>query len=136
MHVIYNSLEYMWNLNYNVKLIISDLYKMLEFFLSWNCPVSTNQICQHLIGSCIQLLNLSVLNKCLQGGQILRIASALSCVTKQPLTVDKIRAGRSKPGLRYMTHVVSAVHIVSCTIFFNYIIISIAIRYPHCYHSC
>ncbi|KAK2183330.1 hypothetical protein NP493_315g03064 [Ridgeia piscesae] len=34
------------------------------------------------------------------GGQILRIASALSCVTKQPLTVDKIRAGRSKPGLR------------------------------------
>ncbi|XP_022097179.1 RNA 3'-terminal phosphate cyclase-like [Acanthaster planci] len=34
------------------------------------------------------------------GGQILRIASALSCLTCQPITVQKIRAGRSNPGLR------------------------------------
>ncbi|XP_038069258.1 RNA 3'-terminal phosphate cyclase-like [Patiria miniata] len=34
------------------------------------------------------------------GGQILRIASALSCLTCQPITVQKVRAGRSKPGLR------------------------------------
>ncbi|XP_033636521.1 RNA 3'-terminal phosphate cyclase-like [Asterias rubens] len=34
------------------------------------------------------------------GGQILRIASALSCLTCQPIMVQNIRAGRSNPGLR------------------------------------
>ncbi|KAI0209526.1 hypothetical protein LSAT2_005778 [Lamellibrachia satsuma] len=34
------------------------------------------------------------------GGQILRVSSALSCLLKQPIKVDNIRAGRSKPGLR------------------------------------
>lgn len=34
------------------------------------------------------------------GGQILRMAAAFSCLTSQPITVNKIRHGRSKPGLR------------------------------------
>ena len=34
------------------------------------------------------------------GGQILRNAAALAAITGQPLRVSKIRAGRSKPGLR------------------------------------
>lgn len=34
------------------------------------------------------------------GGQILRTALALSMVTRRPFTIEKIRAGRSKPGLR------------------------------------
>ncbi|XP_070563804.1 RNA 3'-terminal phosphate cyclase-like isoform X2 [Ptychodera flava] len=34
------------------------------------------------------------------GGQILRIASALSCILCQPITVNNIRAKRSNPGLR------------------------------------
>ncbi|XP_071484413.1 RNA 3'-terminal phosphate cyclase-like [Diadema antillarum] len=34
------------------------------------------------------------------GGQILRIATALSCLCKKPITVNNIRANRSKPGLR------------------------------------
>lgn len=34
------------------------------------------------------------------GGQILRNASALSCILHKPITVNNIRAGRSKPGLR------------------------------------
>lgn len=34
------------------------------------------------------------------GGQILRNASALSCVLNKPITVVNIRAGRSTPGLR------------------------------------
>ncbi|KAI3436287.1 hypothetical protein D9Q98_002340 [Chlorella vulgaris] len=34
------------------------------------------------------------------GGQILRNASALSAILQLPIRVDKIRAGRSKPGLR------------------------------------
>ena len=33
------------------------------------------------------------------GGQILRTALALSAVTKQPFVIDRIRAGRAKPGL-------------------------------------
>lgn len=33
------------------------------------------------------------------GGQILRIASSLSAILAKPITVDKIRAGRTKPGL-------------------------------------
>ena len=34
------------------------------------------------------------------GGQILRNASALSAILRKPLKVDKIRAGRDKPGAR------------------------------------
>ena len=34
------------------------------------------------------------------GGQILRNAAALSAITATPIKVTKIRAGRSKPGLR------------------------------------
>ncbi|XP_064626575.1 RNA 3'-terminal phosphate cyclase-like [Lineus longissimus] len=34
------------------------------------------------------------------GGQILRISTALSCLTRQPITVYNIRASRSNPGLR------------------------------------
>lgn len=34
------------------------------------------------------------------GGQILRSALALSVVTQRPFTIEKIRAGRAKPGLR------------------------------------
>lgn len=37
----------------------------------------------------------------LQGGQILRVSTALSCLLGLPLHVQKIRAGRSTPGLRY-----------------------------------
>jgi len=33
------------------------------------------------------------------GGQILRTALALSLVTGQPFRIDRIRAGRPKPGL-------------------------------------
>lgn len=38
----------------------------------------------------------------LQGGQILRVSTALSCLLGLPLRVQKIRAGRSTPGLRYL----------------------------------
>lgn len=34
------------------------------------------------------------------GGQILRNAAALAAITSTPIKVSKIRAGRSKPGLR------------------------------------
>ena len=34
------------------------------------------------------------------GGQILRNSAALAAITATPITVTKIRAGRSKPGLR------------------------------------
>ena len=34
------------------------------------------------------------------GGQILRNAAALAAITGTPIQVTKIRAGRSKPGLR------------------------------------
>ena len=33
------------------------------------------------------------------GGQILRTSLALSMVTGQPMAIEKIRAGRAKPGL-------------------------------------
>lgn len=33
------------------------------------------------------------------GGQILRVASSLSCILSQPIEIQKIRAGRSTPGL-------------------------------------
>lgn len=42
------------------------------------------------------------------GGQILRSALALSLVTRQPFTIDNIRAGRKKPGL--MRQHLTAVH--------------------------
>lgn len=35
----------------------------------------------------------------MQGGQILRIAVALSALTKKPVRIRNIRAGRKKPGL-------------------------------------
>ncbi|XP_033115058.1 RNA 3'-terminal phosphate cyclase-like, partial [Anneissia japonica] len=34
------------------------------------------------------------------GGQILRMSTAFSCLTKQPIVINNIRANRSKPGLR------------------------------------
>ncbi len=34
------------------------------------------------------------------GGQILRLALALSCITKKPFKIENIRANRSKPGLQ------------------------------------
>ncbi|XP_077441142.1 RNA 3'-terminal phosphate cyclase [Vanacampus margaritifer] len=34
------------------------------------------------------------------GGQILRVAAALSCISGSPVAIDKVRAGRSTPGLR------------------------------------
>jgi RNA 3'-terminal phosphate cyclase (ATP) len=33
------------------------------------------------------------------GGQIVRNAVALSAITGEPVTIDRIRAGRDKPGL-------------------------------------
>ena len=38
----------------------------------------------------------------LQGGQILRNSSALSCILNKPIRIRNIRAARSKPGLRYV----------------------------------
>lgn len=35
------------------------------------------------------------------GGQILRNASALAAILQKPLKVDKIRAGRDKPGAQW-----------------------------------
>ncbi|XP_037105384.1 RNA 3'-terminal phosphate cyclase isoform X1 [Syngnathus acus] len=35
-----------------------------------------------------------------QGGQILRVAAALSCISGSSVTIAKVRAGRSTPGLR------------------------------------
>lgn len=35
-----------------------------------------------------------------QGGQILRVSAALSCITGTSVKISKIRAGRSSPGLR------------------------------------
>ena len=43
------------------------------------------------------------------GGQILRTALSLAMVTETPFRIDKIRAGRSKPGL--LRHSGSAVRI-------------------------
>jgi len=42
-----------------------------------------------------------------EGGQILRTSLALSAILRQPLQVDRIRAGRKKPGLmpRHLTGV-------------------------------
>ena len=34
------------------------------------------------------------------GGQILRTALTLACITRRPITIENIRAGRHKPGLR------------------------------------
>ena len=38
----------------------------------------------------------------LQGGQILRNSSALSCILNKSIRIRNIRAARSKPGLRYV----------------------------------
>lgn len=35
-----------------------------------------------------------------QGGQILRLSAALSCITGSAIKITKVRAGRSTPGLR------------------------------------
>lgn len=51
-------------------------------------------------GASIQRLSF-LLPAALQGGQILRVSTALSCLLGLPLRVQKIRAGRSTPGLRY-----------------------------------
>ena len=51
------------------------------------------------------------------GGQILRSALALSLVTGEPFCIDKIRAGRAKPGLlrQHLTAVQAAVEIGRAT---------------------
>jgi hypothetical protein len=46
------------------------------------------------------LMSLLSAHRPLQGGQILRVSTALSCLLGLPLRVQKIRAGRSTPGLR------------------------------------
>jgi RNA 3'-terminal phosphate cyclase (ATP) len=45
------------------------------------------------------------------GGQVLRTALALSLVTTQPFLIERIRAGRAKPGLarQHLTCVEAAV---------------------------
>jgi RNA 3'-terminal phosphate cyclase (ATP) len=47
------------------------------------------------------------------GGQVLRTALGLSLVTGQPFTIDRIRAGRDKPGLKrqHLTAVLAAAEI-------------------------
>uniref|UniRef100_A0A3Q2NSF7 RNA 3'-terminal phosphate cyclase n=1 Tax=Fundulus heteroclitus TaxID=8078 RepID=A0A3Q2NSF7_FUNHE len=37
------------------------------------------------------------------GGQILRVSAALSCITGSAIKITKIRAGRSTPGLRWVS---------------------------------
>src|ERR1700689_1979262 len=52
------------------------------------------------------------------GGQILRTALALSMVTGQPFRIEKIRAGRAKPGLlrQHLTAVNAAAAICAATV--------------------
>src|SRR6185437_14238836 len=52
------------------------------------------------------------------GGQILRTALSLSMVTGQPVRIEKIRAGREKPGLlrQHLTAVNAAVQICGATV--------------------
>src|ERR1700727_166253 len=52
------------------------------------------------------------------GGQILRTALGLSMVTGQPFRIEKIRAGREKPGLlrQHLTAVNAATAICSATV--------------------
>jgi RNA 3'-terminal phosphate cyclase (ATP) len=47
------------------------------------------------------------------GGQVLRTALTLSCITRRPITIENIRAGRHKPGLRrqHLTAVMAAADI-------------------------
>src|SRR5690349_6435311 len=47
------------------------------------------------------------------GGQVLRTALSLSLVTKQPFKMDRIRAGRPKPGLlrQHLTAVEAAARV-------------------------
>ena len=57
------------------------------------------------------------------GGQIVRTSLALSLVTGQPLTIDKIRAGRGKPGLmrQHLTALNAAAEIGNAEVSGNYI---------------
>ena len=52
------------------------------------------------------------------GGQILRTALALSTVTGKPFRIEKIRAGRPKPGLlrQHLTAVKAAARISGATV--------------------
>ncbi len=52
------------------------------------------------------------------GGQVLRTALALALVTGQAITIDKIRAGREKPGLKrqHLTAVLAAAEIGDATV--------------------
>ena len=38
------------------------------------------------------------------GGQVLRTSLTLSAITGQPMRIEKIRAGREKPGLNAVSH--------------------------------
>lgn len=59
----------------------------------------------------------------IQGGQILRITIAASCVLRQPVRVTKIRAGRDKPGLRPQ-HLsgIQVLSILSCDVYLKLIV--------------
>src|SRR5688572_262374 len=52
------------------------------------------------------------------GGQVLRTALGLSLVTGQPFLIEKIRAGREKPGLKrqHLTAVLAAAEIGSAQV--------------------
>ncbi|EFN53149.1 hypothetical protein CHLNCDRAFT_136921 [Chlorella variabilis] len=59
-------------------------------------PAATSDVALELPPGC-QQIDGSILEG---GGQILRNASALSAILRLPIKVDRIRAGRDKPGLR------------------------------------
>jgi RNA 3'-terminal phosphate cyclase (ATP) len=52
------------------------------------------------------------------GGQVLRSSLALSLVTGRPLVIEKIRAGRKKPGLlrQHLTAVLAAAEVCAAEV--------------------
>jgi RNA 3'-terminal phosphate cyclase (GTP) len=57
------------------------------------------------------------------GGQVIRTAVAMSCITNQPIKITNIRKGRSKPGLRpqHLTGINAAAHICGANVSGNQI---------------
>ena len=66
--------------------------------LSWKAGVSPTRNGSHTVLPCFHSNPLD--HVCHFTGQILRNAACLSAITRTPITVEKIRAGRDKPGLR------------------------------------
>ena len=64
------------------------------------------------------------------GGQVLRTALTLSCITRRPFTIQNIRAGRHKPGLRrqHLTAVTAAADI--CDAYCSVCMPAAAVRRP------